>query len=102
MGILARDGLTTGLRLNASKKTYQLRKSNSFFLTFKRQPHKMFKHTQTIRRQQPIRLRRYVFKHFILTLPTLCILESCLKIKINLNFYFDASLWCLKRFYEGL
>ena len=22
--------------------------------------------------------------------------------KINLNFYFHASLWCLKRFYEGL
>ena len=22
--------------------------------------------------------------------------------KINLNFYFDTSLWCLKRFYEGL
>ena len=22
--------------------------------------------------------------------------------KINLNFYFHISLWCLKRFYEGL
>ena len=22
--------------------------------------------------------------------------------KINLNFYFHTSLWCLKRFYEGL
>ena len=22
--------------------------------------------------------------------------------KINVNFYFRASLWCLKRFYEGL
>ena len=22
--------------------------------------------------------------------------------KINLNFYFQTSLWCLKRFYEGL
>ena len=22
--------------------------------------------------------------------------------KVNLNFYFDASLWCLKRFYDGL
>ena len=21
--------------------------------------------------------------------------------KINLNFYFHTSLWCLKRFYEG-
>ena len=24
------------------------------------------------------------------------------KEKINLNFYFQTSLWCLKRFYEGL
>ena len=37
-----------------------------------------------------------------LTLPTPCISESCIKIKINLNFYFQTSLWCLKRFYEGL
>ena len=22
--------------------------------------------------------------------------------KINLNFYFHTSLWCLKKFYEGL
>ena len=27
--------------------------------------------------------------------------ESCIKIKIRLNFYFHTSLWCLKRFYEG-
>ena len=31
-----------------------------------------------------------------------CIFVSCIEIKINLNFYFHASLWCLKRFYEGL
>ena len=37
-----------------------------------------------------------------LTLPTPCISESCIKIKINLNFYFHTSLRCLKRFYEGL
>ena len=24
------------------------------------------------------------------------------KINLNLNFYFHTSLWCLKRFYEGL
>ena len=24
------------------------------------------------------------------------------EIKIELNFYFHTSLWCLKRFYEGL
>ena len=28
--------------------------------------------------------------------------KSCIEIKINLNFYFHTSLWCLKRFYEGL
>ena len=28
--------------------------------------------------------------------------ENRIKIKINLNFYFQTSLWCLKRFYEGL
>ena len=37
-----------------------------------------------------------------LTLPAPCILESRSKIKINLNFYFPTSLWCLKRFYEGI
>ena len=36
-----------------------------------------------------------------LTLPVPCILESCIKIKINLNSYFHISLRCLKRFYEG-
>ena len=35
----------------------------------------------------------------VLTLPALFISESC--IKINVNFYFHASLWCFKRFYEG-
>ena len=28
--------------------------------------------------------------------------ESCIEIKIKLNFYFHTSLWCHKRFYEGL
>ena len=37
-----------------------------------------------------------------LTLPFPGISESCIKIKINLNFYFHTSLWCLKRFYEDL
>ena len=36
-----------------------------------------------------------------LTLKGLCISESCIEIKIKLNFYFHTSLWCLKRFYEG-
>ena len=35
-----------------------------------------------------------------LPLPAPCILESCNKIKINLNFYFHTSVWFLKSFYE--
>ena len=38
----------------------------------------------------------------ILTLKDPFISESCIEIKIELNFYFHTSLWCLKRFYEGL
>ena len=38
----------------------------------------------------------------VFNLPPPCSLESCSKIKINLNFYFHTSLWCLKRFCEGL
>ena len=37
-----------------------------------------------------------------LTFPASCISESCIKIKIRLNFYFHTSLWRLKSFYEGL
>ena len=37
-----------------------------------------------------------------LTLKDPFISESCIEIKIVLNFYFPTSLWCLKRFYEGL
>ena len=40
--------------------------------------------------------------YYILTLPVPCISESCIEIKLKLNFYFHASLWCPKRFYEGL
>ena len=36
----------------------------------------------------------------ILILPTPCISESCIKMKINLHFNFH-TLWCLKRFYEA-
>ena len=32
----------------------------------------------------------------ILTLPTPCISQSCIEIKIKLNFYFLTSLWYLK------
>ena len=37
-----------------------------------------------------------------LTLKDRFISESCIEIKIELNFYFRTSLWCLKRFYVGL
>ena len=37
-----------------------------------------------------------------LTLKDPLIFESCIEIKIKLTFYFHTSLWCLKRFYEGL
>ena len=33
----------------------------------------------------------------VLTLPAPCISESCIKITINLNFYFHTSLWCLTK-----
>ena len=39
---------------------------------------------------------------FVLTLKDPFISESCIEIKIELNFYFHTSLWCLKRFCEGL
>ena len=32
-----------------------------------------------------------------LTLNATCISESCIEIKINFDFYFHTSLWCLKR-----
>ena len=38
----------------------------------------------------------------MLTLPAPCISEIFIKIKINLNIYFQTSLWFLKKFYEGL
>ena len=37
----------------------------------------------------------YVFQ-LILTLLVQCISESCIKITINLNFYFHILLWCLR------
>ena len=42
----------------------------------------------------------YCFKiHTFLTLPALIPDKEK---KMNLNFYFHTSLWCIKRFYEGL
>ena len=37
-----------------------------------------------------------------LSLKDPIISESCIGIKIELNFYFHTFLWCFKRFYEGL
>ena len=39
---------------------------------------------------------------YILTLKDPSISGSCIEIKIELNFYFHTSLWCLKKFYESL
>ena len=47
-------------------------------------------------------LKKQVFFTAILTLNVPCISESCIEMKIKLNFYFHTSLWSLKRFYEGL
>ena len=33
-----------------------------------------------------------------LALPTPCISEKCIEIKINLNFYYRTTLWYLKKF----
>ena len=38
----------------------------------------------------------------LLTLPVPSILKWLNEIKNDINVYFYASLWCLKRFYEGL
>ena len=42
----------------------------------------------------------FIFSYLTLNVP--CISESCIEIKIKLNFYFHTSLWCFKRVYEGL
>ena len=39
---------------------------------------------------------------FKLTLTISCISESCIEIKIKLNFYFNTSSWFRKKFFEGL
>ena len=39
---------------------------------------------------------------FYITHNAPCVSESCIEIKIKLNFLFQTSLWYLKRFYEGL
>ena len=37
----------------------------------------------------------------VLALNVPCISESCIKIKIKLNFYFHTSLWCLIKPFES-
>ena len=48
--------------------------------------------------KQMSQLNLFEPRNNLLTLPA-PILDK--EKKINLNFYFHASLWCLKRFYEG-
>ena len=45
---------------------------------------------------------QHIENTIVLTLKDPFISESCIQIKIELNPYFHTSLWCLKRFYEGL
>ena len=49
----------------------------------------------------PFLLCNHLNSLIYLTFPVLCISESCIEIKINLNFYFHTSLWCRNSFYEG-
>ena len=49
-----------------------------------------------------IQSEKRFWRKFFLTLPVPCISESCIEIKIKLNFYFYTSFWCLKRFCERL
>ena len=46
-------------------------------------------------------LKRKKYHNVILTLSAPSISESCLNMKINLNFYFHTSLQCLKRFFKA-
>ena len=54
---------------------------------------------------QPFCLYQHCSNYYLinwhLTLNVPCISESCIEIKIKLNFYFHTSLWCLKRFYKA-
>ena len=45
------------------------------------------------------RVSKYSLRNSFITLKDPFISESCIEIKIELNFYFHTSLWCLKRFY---
>ena len=49
-----------------------------------------------------LRLERVNIRREIGDIPVPLISESCIETKIKLNFYFHTSLWCLKRFYEGI
>ena len=43
----------------------------------------------------------YKERHLLLILKDLFISESCIEIKIKLNFYFHTSLWCSKGFMKA-
>ena len=51
-----------------------------------------------------MQIKCYLLNYYLgmLTLKDPFISESCIEMKIKLNFYFHTSLWFLKRFYEGL
>ena len=57
---------------------------------------------ETIEKEDLDLVSIFIFIQNILILPTPCIPESYIKVKINLDFYFHTTLSCLKRFYGGL
>ena len=64
---------------------------------------KIIQHTVVWHKKQIVWSWSKSISHLIiLTLNVPCISESCIEMKIKLNFCFHTSLWCLKRFYEGL
>ena len=47
-------------------------------------------------------MKKYLTETGNLSFPAPYISESCIKIKVNLDFYFHTSCWFLKRFYGSV
>ena len=47
-------------------------------------------------------MTHFAWQYFSYYLPSPHAFQKVLEVKINLNVYFDTSLWCLKRPYGGL
>ena len=75
---------------NIVKKTIECTLNIEYFSQIKHIAHARFCH---------LTLSRRVFFYLGLALKVLFISESCIVKKLELNFYFHTSLWCLKRFF---